>query len=634
MWLHHSARLPHLPFPAPPRSPRSSPPFLFRPAASAMHSHPSTASPRDEDQKAKKNDEDKLRQAISYHNQTKHSLTSGYARGPGGLDWANQPNPFLRFLSSPQLPLLHLPPQPGDSPLYASLFSSSPPSSPQPISHSTLSRLLYDSLSLSAWKTTGLSTWSLRVNPSSGNLHPTEAHVLCPPLSSLSDHCPFLAHYSPKDHSLEILAQVPLDRSPLAADGSTLFVALCSIFWREAWKYGERAFRYCNHDVGHAIAAVAIAAAALGWDARLLDGLGHDELHRFLGLDAANRPPPSQLPDRPIRGRFPWIESQHPDCLLLLFPFGSQPSVDFQSLSSAISCFLSLSWTGTPNYLSKDHVYWDIIYRTAEAVKKPLNAVERFSVNPFHPSGLISEKLYKNYSVREIVRKRRSAVDMDGVHAMGRDTFFQILLHCLPSGQLDPGQKQGKQFALPFRTMTWDAEVHAALFVHRVKDLPQGLYFLVRNEDHLDWLKMAMRPEFEWVRPEGCPDGLPLYRLARGNCEELAKQLSCHQEIASDGCFSLGMVARFEPILREKNAWMYPRLFWETGVLGQVLYLEAHAIGISATGIGCYFDDDVHKVLGLKGMEFQSLYHFTIGGPVLDRRIMSLPAYPGPGIDA
>ena len=63
------------------------------------------------------------------------------------------------------------------------------------------------------------------------------------------------------------------------------------------------------------------------------------------------------------------------------------------------------------------------------------------------------------------------------------------------------------------------------------------------------------------------------------------------QEIASHGCFSLGMVARFESTLHEKNTWMYPRLFWETGVLGQVLYLEAHAVGISATGIGCYFDD-------------------------------------------
>lgn len=51
------------------------------------------------------------------------------------------------------------------------------------------------------------------------------------------------------------------------------------------------------------------------------------------------------------------------------------------------------------------------------------------------------------------------------------------------------------------------------------------------------------------------------------------------------------MISHFKPTLQTKGAWMYPRLFWETGVLGQVLYLEAHAMGISATGIGCFFDD-------------------------------------------
>ncbi|KAK3019551.1 hypothetical protein RJ639_004392 [Escallonia herrerae] len=62
-------------------------------------------------------------------------------------------------------------------------------------------------------------------------------------------------------------------------------------------------------------------------------------------------------------------------------------------------------------------------------------------------------------------------------------------------------------------------------------------------------------------------------------------------DIAGDGCFSLGMLAHLSPTLHDKGVWMYPRLFWETGVLGQVLYLEAHAVGISATGIGCFFDD-------------------------------------------
>ncbi|XP_065005020.1 uncharacterized protein LOC135636851 isoform X1 [Musa acuminata AAA Group] len=579
--------------------------------------------------------------ATRYHNRTKHSLTGGYARGPRGLDWANQPNPFLRFLSSPLLPLLHSPPEPhDDSPLYHSVFSSSLPP-PQPFSHASISRLLYDSLSLSAWKSTGLSTWSLRVNPSSGNLHPTESHLLSPPLP-LSQQQPsspppfssssFLAHYSPKDHSLELRASISPPDLPLHR---SLLLAFSSILWREAWKYGERAFRYCNHDVGHALAAAAVSAATLGWDVCLLDGLGHDDLHRLLGLDRSNPPPPDRLPDRLVRGRLPWVESQHPDCALLIFPFGeTPPSVDYAELALALSRLPAMEWLGKPNSLSKDHVCWDVIYKTAEAVKKPPTYGEGFSVNPFHRSPLISPDLYKDMTVRQVVRKRRSAVDMDGVHVLEKDTFYQILLHCLPSGELGLGEKQGKQFALPFRVLTWDAEVHAALFVHRVRDLPKGLYFLVRNEEHLDRLKSAMRSEFEWERPEGCPAGLPLYRLARGDCRELAKQLSCHQDIASDGCFSLGMVARFEPVLHEKGAWMYPRLFWETGVLGQVLYLEAHAVGISATGIGCYFDDDVHEVLGLQGLEFQSLYHFTIGSPVLDKRILSLPAYPGPGIDA
>jgi nitroreductase len=55
-------------------------------------------------------------------------------------------------------------------------------------------------------------------------------------------------------------------------------VALTGIHWREAWKYGLRAYRYCQHDCGHAIAAVAYAAAALGWRARLLADWGDDEL--------------------------------------------------------------------------------------------------------------------------------------------------------------------------------------------------------------------------------------------------------------------------------------------------------------------------------------------------------------------
>ena len=41
----------------------------------------------------------------------------------------------------------------------------------------------------------------------------------------------------------------------------------------------------------------------------------------------------------------------------------------------------------------------------------------------------------------------------------------------------------------------------------------------MRNEEHFDALRHAMRQDFEWVRLEGCPDvadGLPLYKLMEG----------------------------------------------------------------------------------------------------------------------
>ena len=72
---------------------------------------------------------------------------------------------------------------------------------------------------------------------------------------------------------------------------------------------------------------------------------------------------------------------------------------------------------------------------------------------------------------------------------------------------------------------------------------------------------------------------------------------------------------------------MYPRLFWETGLIGQVLYLEAEAAGIRSTGIGCFFDDSVHEVLGIRDHSWQSLYHFAVGGPVDDPRLKTLAPY-------
>src|SRR4029077_7095779 len=100
-------------------------------------------------------------------------------------------------------------------------------------------------------------------------------------------NAPAVYHYAPKEHALERRAILdPRAWSKLYApfpEGSFL-VGLSSVHWREAWKYGERAFRYCQHDAGHALATLRIAAAALGWGLVLLGGMSDRAIAALFGL--------------------------------------------------------------------------------------------------------------------------------------------------------------------------------------------------------------------------------------------------------------------------------------------------------------------------------------------------------------
>ena len=183
---------------------------------------------------------------------------------------------------------------------------------------------------------------------------------------------------------------------------------------------------------------------------------------------------------------------------------------------------------------------------------------------------------------------------------------------------------------MPWDSIPWAPAIHLAVFVHRVDGLTPGLYLLIRDPGRREFLKEAMHSRFEWTSPPGCPADLPLVLLQEGDARHLATQVSCGQEIAGDSAFALGMIAEYSHNLERHGPSFYRRLFWETGVIGQVLYLEAEAAGVRATGIGCFFDDPMHQVLGLKDKSLQSLYHFTTGGHVEDPRLMTWPPYGEP----
>jgi SagB-type dehydrogenase family enzyme len=214
-----------------------------------------------------------------YHESTKHSVES-LRLAPRVLDWANTPDPFRHYEGVPVLDLPADPPVPRMPAL--EVLDGASGSVPAGDGSTFLSQLLFYSAAISASKrvpSTG-DRYALRVNPSSGNLHPTEFHFFARGLKGWPDG---LYHYRPSAHMAEQRAMGDLEMK-LAGTSAPIVFVLTSIAWREAWKYRDRAYRYCLHDIGHAWQALALAARAIGCDSFATGHFPDDEVSQSCRL--------------------------------------------------------------------------------------------------------------------------------------------------------------------------------------------------------------------------------------------------------------------------------------------------------------------------------------------------------------
>ena len=546
---------------------------------------------------------------VRYHDGTKHHFQR-FARSLGYLDWASQPSPFRAFAGAPVFPLFPAPDarSSGYGPratAFPELFTS--PASSE-ITAPAVGDLLRHALGLSAWKAIRHGAdretrWSLRCNPSSGNLHPTEAYLVCGPLPGLSES-PGVYHYAPDRHALELRCSIDAQAWRACTGDDVLLVAFTSLHWRESWKYGERAFRYCQHDLGHAIAALVASAAAVGWSTCLVPEWSQSSLASLTGIDRDED--------------FVDAEREEASCLIAIGP-GELTGRIAELPDTLTAAARAGTWFGRASQLSRDHVQWTFIDEVTEATRdggRALRLADARSGQAGAPAAMLTGKREsaqrESINARSMFLQRRSAVAFDGVSSIPRETFLAMLDAVLPHD------------SAPWSALWWSPRIHLALFVHRVEGVAPGLYLLPRDQRAVPSLRASMTRDFLWETEDTL---VPLVCLARGDARRLAARLSCDQEIAADGCFSLGMIAEFDASLHEFGPSFYRHLFWEAGFVGQILYLEAEAAGVRATGIGCYYDDPVHDALGLHDHTFQSLYHFTVGTPVEDTRLTTMPGY-------
>ncbi|MCG6553942.1 MAG: SagB/ThcOx family dehydrogenase [Candidatus Magnetominusculus sp. LBB02] len=522
-----------------------------------------------------------------YHEATKHRV-GRYAKSAGHMDWENEPAPLRIFDGAETVKLPFLEKDPDAS--YDEIFQRRLPS--KGITLCTAANFLELSLALAAWKSYGGSAWALRINPSSGNLHAEETYVLMPE----AENSAALYHYNPYFHVFEKRAAVDAATWKMAEDYFGVrgfFIVMSSIHWREAWKYGERAFRYACLDIGHAVAAMSVSASLFGLKATALCDMSCSDIAALLGTEKTQ-----------------WIEYEEevPETVLFIHEH-TEAQIPRGMPCEIIECFKSQHFAGMPNRLSKTHVSWDIIKTISRATEKPKTEFLKgaHTVKRTEISATLK-------TASHVIRTRRSGQMYDSASDMPLNEFISILSRTLPG-------------TLPFNADIYPTQgavfVHLLVYVHRVAGLPQGIYMFVREDGEAAGMRGRMSPDFLW--DDICKSGgVPLYLLRRGNFGNIAAMISCGQEIAGDGAFSISMISRFAV---DGASYMYRRLFWEAGMIGQMLYLEAEARGFRGTGIGCFFDDEVHKLLGLQDNYYQCLYNFTIGNALEDKRLTTLAAY-------
>ncbi|WP_317933268.1 SagB/ThcOx family dehydrogenase [Halioxenophilus sp. WMMB6] len=544
-----------------------------------------------------------------YHQLTKHRFEA-YARGPETLDWDNQPNPFREFTGSTAIPLsLETQLAAVDFSQLASLTAST--ITPQPINQATLSAFFRLSFGLAAWKQYGPDKWALRVNPSSGNLHPTEAYCLLDSESSEDPNLVGLQHYHAEQHELTRRGgghgQGQLNQGFL--------LLFSSVLWRESWKYGERAYRYCQLDVGHAMSCAAYAARSLGWSAYWLPRVDEPTMSRALGL--ANH---EYQTIRPEEGEVAecclYITRETIDC--------SNSDKSSQVHQQAVAALNAISeWYGTPNSLGEKSFYrWPAVDEVARACATDGGEAEAqwpWLLPVQQPEALLAEPdSLPDMPFDKVALNRRSAQRFQR-QPMAKAQFLQLLQRLQSLGQPLLSGVDGTIAGLDL-----------IIVVHDVEQLEPGLYVLPGSAQQRAPLQAAMQrwPDWQTAAQWGSDNNQhQLWQLKVANARKVTGSLCCQQAIAADCNFTIGYLARFEQSLLQMGSSWYRTLFWQAGSLAQQVYLAATNAGVAATGIGCFFDDPWHEFLGLSDEQYQFVYQMAVGHPIVDERITQFSGY-------
>jgi SagB-type dehydrogenase family enzyme len=441
-------------------------------------------------------------------------------------------------------------------------------SSAQGFDLTTLAGVLFFSVGRIRTRTfVGAGEVAFRAAASAGGLYPIEAYVVCGDLPGLAAG---VYHFSPADFALRCLrqgdyrgalAQAGGDPTVATAPGTLVFSA---VFWRSAWKYRVRSYRYCFWDNGTIVANLLAATTAVGVPARVLLGFVDAQVNHLLGLDG------------------------HREASTCLVPVGQ--SVDLLSLEETdqvppLSAEVDLAWRGEIDYPEIARLH------TASALTTPEEVVAwrgfcaprpAPSAGPRGPLRSLEPALAAPRTLGDVIRQRGSTRRF-AREPMSFSQLSALLAHATTGVSAD--------FLGPGGVSLLDIYFIA----NAVADLPSGSYSFVPQEQALKL-------------------------LSAGDFREEAGHLCFEQALGADASVVVFFMADLEGVLQHFGNRGYRAVQLEAGILGGKMYLCAGALGLGASGL-TFYDDDVTAFFAPHATGKSAIFVVALGQTARENRV-------------
>jgi SagB-type dehydrogenase family enzyme len=424
----------------------------------------------------------------------------------------------------------------------------------------------------------GAGTVTFRAASSAGGLYPIEVYVVCGDLPDLASG---IYHFSPVDFALRCLREGDYRQvlSKAAGDDATVAtvpvtLVFSAVFWRSAWKYLARSYRYCFWDNGTMGANLLAAAAAMGLPAKVLMGFVDDQVNYLLGIDGQREAslcvvPIGQTSERLSEERIDYVPSLASETVATATEEIQYPEMTRLHAASALSA-------------SEDVVAW----RRPVAIPRGRRSGTRHALaTETAHAGLLGQVIRQRGSTRRFAHEAISHAQLSAILASATTGFAADFLG--PEGP---------------------TLLDHYLIVNAVEGLPAGSYVFSPAEQTL----MCLR---------------------EGAFRHEAGHLCFEQALGADASAVMFFMADLDAVLQHFGNRGYRAAQLEAGMVGGKMYLCAYALGLGASGL-TFFDDEVTAFFSPDAAGKRAIFVVALGKTASENRVRPFRSRLGMTIDA